>query len=267
MRDTDNKEYIEVTSIPAHVGEVIKLRSDERLIYFWKCYLELDGSQSGFLVATQERIVFIKPPLAKMLGASVVIAETHLEDLVTIDKRDVKGVQKLVLNDGKKEYTITELKAPDAVASLLQHLRWSRRGFKNAFMPQLGFDPDLLDACQDAFQNEHYETAVRNAYVFLETQLRNEVSMLAEPGDTASKLIGKAFDPERGPLNLGTDKGEKSGVLNLYQGAFSAIRNPVSHKYGKVYTKEEAFEHICLADLLVKILRQALDLRRKGLLH
>ncbi len=106
---------------------------------------------------------------------------------------------------------------------------------------------------------------MRNAYILLETKVRHTV--LADPDVTGTDLIDKAFHPETGMLNFGRTAAEKQGVYFLYRGAVQAIRNPIAHDFDQGYSKDEAFRMIAFVDILLKMMNQGLELKRKGRLR
>ncbi len=70
---------------------------------------------------------------------------------------------------------------------------------------------------------------------------------------TTAKLMRHALSPQNGPLtDPQADPGEKVGVMELFAGAFGAVRNPLSHRQVQWTDPTEAAEFVLLADLLVR---------------
>lgn len=70
---------------------------------------------------------------------------------------------------------------------------------------------------------------------------------------TTAKLMREAFSPNNGPLtDPQADPGEQVGVMELFAGAFGAVRNPLGHQQVRWSDPTEAAEFVLLADLLVR---------------
>lgn len=68
-------------------------------------------------------------------------------------------------------------------------------------------------------------------------------------------LMQYAFSPEGGPLpDPDADKGENRGTMELFSGAFGAVRNIIAHTEVEWSDSIEAAEYVLLADLLTRIL-------------
>lgn len=85
--------------------------------------------------------------------------------------------------------------------------------------------------------------------------------LTGEPqGKNGRPLIGTAlmrfaFSPEGGPLSdPEADAGENTGTMELFSGAFGAVRNIVAHTEVEWNDSTEAAEYVLLADLLARLL-------------
>jgi hypothetical protein len=233
----------------------------ERMLTYWGAFLE-EERVNGYIIITQERLLFLKK---KAMGKPESVLDVNLEDLTNIEEVEIRGgFKRLRLNDGKRHYQF-KIENPDAVASLLQHLCWARQGYATAFLEEHGFETELVTSCIEPMRAGQFDTAVRNAYILLETKIRHTV--LAEPDMVGADLVDKAFHHETGMLNFGRTSAEKQGLYFLYRGAIQAIRNPITHDLDQGYSKDEAFRMIAFVDVLLKMMNQGLDLKKKGRLR
>lgn len=123
---------------------------------------------------------------------------------------------------------------------------------------RLGVDlhPQLAVRLRDAIAVGAFETAVMTALKLVEARVR----MLAgDPRNSrGDKLVGvalmqSAFSPDAGPLaDQDADTGERVGTMNLFAGAFGAVRNVVAHTEIEWSDSVEAAEYVLLADLLMR---------------
>lgn len=66
-------------------------------------------------------------------------------------------------------------------------------------------------------------------------------------------LMHHAFRSDGGPLaDSDAERGEQQGVMELFAGAFGAVRNPLGHDHVEWSDPTEAAEMILLADLLMR---------------
>lgn len=255
---------IEIESLEKPVREAFVPRHPkERIVSFWSVgYRDEEEETNGFLLATQERALFVRPHYGLFNRAKPdILVDVDWANLLNVD---TPKPGKLVFVDPKREYVFFHDQA-DAVAALCDHLRWARLGFATAFLEEHGFETDLVTACLEPMRAGQFDTAVRNAYILLETKIRHTV--LADPDVTGTDLVDRAFHPENGMLNFGRTAAEKQGVYFLYRGAVQAIRNPIAHDFDQGYSKDEAFRMIAFVDILLKMMNQGLELKRKGRLR
>lgn len=123
---------------------------------------------------------------------------------------------------------------------------------------RIGVDlhPALAGKLRDLISVGAFESAALNALRAVEARVRK---LAGDPRSTkGSKLTGvplmKTAFGVGGPLaDSATDPGEQVGVMDLYSGAFGAIRNVLAHTDEVEWTDSvEAAEYVLLADLLMR---------------
>ena len=84
--------------------------------------------------------------------------------------------------------------------------------------------------------------------------------MADDPTDSAGRrltgvpLMRKAFGEKGRLANPDLDPGERVGTMDLFAGAFGAVRNLLAHTEVEWSDSVEAAEYVLLADLLMRIL-------------
>ncbi len=118
-------------------------------------------------------------------------------------------------------------------------------------LPVTWLHPLVASEALDHFRQGKFATAVFVAFRALEVEIRSAANL--GPELVGTKLVGRAFNPEDGPL---TDKeaegGEKQALLNLMSGAIGSYKNPTSHRHVDL-SGHEAREMLVLASHLIKI--------------
>ena len=112
-------------------------------------------------------------------------------------------------------------------------------------------DPKLYERCKD----KDYHDVVTNAFPILEDRIRAKIGV--DPSYSGRKLIDYAFNPKTGKLALGETKSEREAFYFIFQGALGFLRNPPSHRLTENESNIEAFEIICMVDLLLRIVDKA----------
>jgi len=75
---------------------------------------------------------------------------------------------------------------------------------------------------------------------------------------TGTTLMQSVFSSENGPLaDSDAEPGERVGIMNLFAGAFGAVRNGLVHTEVEWADPTEAAEYVLLADLLMRLLDRA----------
>lgn len=127
-----------------------------------------------------------------------------------------------------------------------------------SFWPMI--HPRIADVAKDLFLDAHYAPAANRALVEVEARLRELFRILkpdAKEPNRVGDLIG-ALLMEKGVYQFcdtSTPSGRdyRKGVQCLFEGAFSAYRNPSSHANLDV-SKEDSFAQIVLASQLMDVL-------------
>lgn len=124
-------------------------------------------------------------------------------------------------------------------------------------------DPGLVDAIRGAWDGKQYDSAVRDAFVYLEAVLRLTGDINPSAGLSGVRLADAAFGPKSavaaqesyGFLGAATD-GEREGGLELMRGAFRLFRNASAHRRIP-YTAAQADDVIHLVNLCLHLLPPA----------
>lgn len=112
-------------------------------------------------------------------------------------------------------------------------------------------DQQLYERCKD----KDYHDVVTNAFPILEDRIRAKVGV--DPSYSGRKLIDYAFNPKTGKLTLGKTESEREAFYFIFRGALGFLRNPPSHRLTEDESNIEAFEIICMVDLLLRIVDKA----------
>lgn len=120
--------------------------------------------------------------------------------------------------------------------------------------------PRIAGIAKEMFLDGHYSAAENRCFVELEVRLR-ELFIALKPGVQVPAKVGDligALLSERGAYHFcdtttQSGKDYRKGIQTLFDGAFSAYRNPSSHE-NQDLSKQTAFEQIVLASQLMKIL-------------
>jgi uncharacterized protein (TIGR02391 family) len=123
------------------------------------------------------------------------------------------------------------------------------------FVSVLAFSPTATVRIQGQFRQGDFEQAVVVAMKAVEVRVR-ELTGLGNDS-FGDRLMKKAFDPDSGLLSdLTSVRPEREGTMNLFRGAFSAVRNPSSHRDVEYRNATQAMEAVAVASLLMRILDQ-----------
>lgn len=154
---------------------------------------------------------------------------------------------------------------------MFQLTRWGRqvqvRGADGAALiaarRRLGVDlhPDLAARVRDLVAVGAFEQAALVGLRTIEARVRR---LAGDPrnakGDrlTGPALTHAAFKPDGGVLaDPSAEPGEQVGTMNLFAGAFGAVRNALVHTEVEWSDSIEAAEYVLLADLLMRLLDRA----------
>jgi uncharacterized protein (TIGR02391 family) len=130
----------------------------------------------------------------------------------------------------------------------LNHVR-ARRLLGRSVLPQ-------LHEARVMFERGVYDAAVMIAFKAVEVAVRESAQLGSK--EYGANAMAKAFKPNDGALaDVSADTNEQQAVMNLFQGAIGAFRNPSSHRYVEYDDVHEAAEIILFADLLLRIVDRA----------
>ena len=120
--------------------------------------------------------------------------------------------------------------------------------------------PRIVGSSQGLYFDMHYASAANRAFIEVETKLR-ELFRTLKPGTVEPNKVGDligALLTDDGAYHFydattpsGKDYGK--GIRCLFEGAFSAYRNPSSHANVEI-SKEDSFAQIVLASQLMDVL-------------
>lgn len=115
-------------------------------------------------------------------------------------------------------------------------------------------DDELATRVLDEYEDGHYQSALRTAFVVLEERVRDEGGF--RQSDHGANLMTEAFRPE-GPLSMGKTEAEEEGTMLLYRSAIMALRNPASHRFVDEADKDYARDVIHTVNLLLRVMNRA----------
>ena len=126
-------------------------------------------------------------------------------------------------------------------------------------LPSLIQDEELRTRCSDLLAAEgQYDRVIREACVILEDRVRKAAGFGKDRVGTG--LMQSAFDAKSGPLQLSDHEQEQVGYMNIYSGVIAAYRNAAGHNVIDTYTQEDALRFVSMVDLLLEMVRCALQM-------
>lgn len=183
--------------------------------------------------------------------------------------------------------TITGLDPTGAFGSFTRHLHWLQRRHReerpDLFAPDVEdirdrdlpgvveaieawgqqlLDAGLVSAISSSWEAQHYVSAVRDAFIYLEDVLRDLASLDPDRGLSGAQLVTSLLTPSSSPcLALSDDgfmghltSGEREGLYNFIKGSFLLFRNATAHR-DLHYTSAEAEDIIHVINLCLRLLR------------
>jgi uncharacterized protein (TIGR02391 family) len=122
----------------------------------------------------------------------------------------------------------------------------------------LSLHPRIAGVCTDLFRDKHYSQAVFNASKALVNYVKERSGRNDLDG---TKLMTEVFSKNNSVLVFNdlkdqTDEDEQQGMMYLFMGAVSAVRNPRGHSF-LTDTPEDAIEYIGLLSMLANRLEKA----------
>lgn len=122
----------------------------------------------------------------------------------------------------------------------------------------LGLDsvhPAITRNSSDPFAAGRYDDAIFNAFKTVEAELRRRSA--SGHDDIGVELVSKALQPRSGRLRLSDIEAEQQAAHLLYRGAIGLFKNPLSHRFVGETDRVRAFELLCFASLLLRLLEAA----------
>lgn len=125
-----------------------------------------------------------------------------------------------------------------------------------------GLDPELNRAIATSWASRHYSGAVRDAFIFLESVLREAGGVDPSRGLSGERLIEELLGansvtplplPVGGPFGALTS-GERAGAYYLLRGAFLLARNATAHRPIE-YTRHQAEDLLHLVNLCLTVVQ------------
>ena len=110
------------------------------------------------------------------------------------------------------------------------------------------------------FYAGHFEDSIFDAFKALESELRSRAG--AEIDEVGVPLVSRVLNPSHPLLLFSNVKAEQESTFFLFRGAIGILKNPLSHRFVEVYDSGQAFEAICFASLLMRMLDRAVLQRR-----
>ncbi|WP_048153002.1 TIGR02391 family protein [Methanolacinia paynteri] len=128
--------------------------------------------------------------------------------------------------------------------------------------------PVIIQSSLALYQSGYYRNAVSDSITGLFDYIRKITGIKAEGSeDEGSKLIGKVFalkDPYLLLSDITTESGksDQKGFMQIYQGAYTGIRNPKAHSLAHDLNREKAAQYLIFASLLARRIDEAKLVKR-----
>ncbi|MCR3906960.1 MAG: TIGR02391 family protein [Tenericutes bacterium] len=123
--------------------------------------------------------------------------------------------------------------------------------------------PKIKDVSLRKIGNEHYADAVESAFKEINSRLKKIYNHQKDIEKDGRDLMAQIFSDSNPVLKLYNDidsfngKNEQEGYRFIFMGSMVAIRNPKAHE-NQTISKEDAFDRLIFASLLMKKINQAL---------
>lgn len=122
-------------------------------------------------------------------------------------------------------------------------------------------DSGLVDAITPSWSAQHFGSAVRDAFIYLEDVLRAIGNIDPARGLSGDRLVttllapssATALAPPDGTFMGQLTRGEREGLYNYFKGAFLLFRNATAHRPIQ-YTASEAEDVIHVVNLCLRLL-------------
>lgn len=124
--------------------------------------------------------------------------------------------------------------------------------------------PRIIKSSKDLFLDGHWTNAATDAFVEINTRVKNLFKIVSPnanvpDGVTAMTTVFSINKPllKIGDLNDQICHDKQFGLMNMLQGAISALRNPPCHDKKEIITKEEAMRRLMFASTLMYLIDEA----------
>lgn len=191
--------------------------------------------------------------------ASAQIVEQILDRVLPSWREDIE-------DDGKKRWAKHREAAQRAVVQIEQQSEIAvRLGDTAPSFRVSQFHPWAWDAARSLWQSGHFREAVRAASVKVNAELQNKVGRRDISEQALFQEAFSADPPQQGRSRLrpnGDDDGRSAqsvrrGIVAFAEGAFAAIRNPVSHDVLEEASEQVALEQLAAFSLLARWVEDA----------
>lgn len=218
------------------------------------------------------------------LVSQVHVLLDRLQTGITTDEVELRIVAIRKVLDDLQE--ITGIGPTGSSNSLARHLHWLQRrhreGKPDLYAPDIAdirerdlpgviaaveawgrqlLDPGLVEVVTASWEAQHYGSAVRDAFIYLEDVLRDVGKVDPAKGLSGDRLVTTLLAPSSSSaLALSHDGfmghltgGELEGVYNYFKGAFLLFRNATAHR-PIPYTSAEAEDILHVVNICLRIL-------------
>ena len=124
--------------------------------------------------------------------------------------------------------------------------------------------PRIITSSRDLFLDSHWTNAATDAFVEINTRVKNLFKIVSPnapvpDGVTAMTTVFSLKKPllKIGDLTDQTCYDKQFGLMNMLQGAISALRNPPLHDSEEIIIKEEAMRRLMFASTLMYLIDEA----------
>lgn len=111
--------------------------------------------------------------------------------------------------------------------------------------------PNIIKVSGALYEDGHYRQAVLDAFISVVEYVKIKSGEHELDGVTLMQTI---FSPKNPRIKLSENNDQQLGFMWLFSGAVMGIRNYYAHSVVEIHNKREAYELLCLASSLLRIL-------------
>ena len=118
--------------------------------------------------------------------------------------------------------------------------------------------PRIKKSSKQLYVDGHCTNAATDAFVEINTRVKNLFKIVSPnvPVPDGTAAMTTVFSPKKPLLKIGdlsdkTCEDKQTGLMNMLQGAISALRNPKCHDNEEIITQEEAMRRLMFASTLM----------------